>query len=334
MAYIIAEAGVNHNGDVNIARELIRIAKRAGCDCVKFQVFSAEKIVTHTASKARYQVENTQSDDTQFNMLKKLELGFDDFKMLKAYCDENKIDFLATPFDEDAVDLLENLGVNAYKVSSGDITNKPLLQYIACKKKKILLSTGMSTLEEVSKAVQWINETGNNDIVLFHCTSNYPAAYSSVNMEAMNTLKKEFRYPVGYSDHTPGIEIPLMAVAYGAEVIEKHFTYDKTAEGPDHKASLNPEELEEMVRTIRNVEIAVGTGEKRPTDEEMETRKAARKSLVWKKDISAGTVVQIGDLCCKRPGDGIPPENMESMIGKVAVIDCKADTLVSWMDVK
>lgn len=331
--YIIAEAGVNHNGDIETAKRLVDIAKKAGCDCVKFQTFSADRIVTKSAEKAEYQVENTNNDDSQYEMLKKLELSYDEFFEIKKYCDKVEIDFLSTPFDEDAVELLEKIGVDAYKIPSGEITNKPLLQYIATKNKRVLLSTGMSTLEEVAKAVQWIEEMGNDKIILFHCTSNYPAPYSSVNMKAMLTIRDEFGYPVGYSDHTNGIEISLMSVAYGATVVEKHFTYDRNAEGPDHKASLEPDELQAMVESIRNIEQAVGTGEKKPSDSELSTRNVARKSLVWKNSKEVGTVVSPEDICCKRPGTGICPEKIDVLIGRTVVKQCREDTLISWDDV-
>lgn len=332
--YIIAEAGVNHNGSIDIAKKLAKMAKEAGCDCIKFQVFNAEKLVTRTASKAKYQIENTRNNDTQFEMLKKLELREEQFVDLKKYCDDLEIDFLATPFDEEAVDLLEMLGVTAYKISSGDITNKPLLEYIAKKKKKVLLSTGMSTMEEVRKAVEWIRGSGNDQITLFHCTSNYPAPYDSVNMRAMQTLRTELGYPVGYSDHTEGIEVPLLAVAYGAEVIEKHFTYDKNAEGPDHRASLDFNELIQMVKAIRHIEVAMGNGEKKPSDSELSTRDVARKSLVWKRSVKAGTIITNDDICCKRPGNGIMPERQEELIGKTAAVDCTADTVIQWNELE
>ena len=331
--YIIAEAGVNHNGDINLAKKLVDIAKDAGCDCVKFQTFSADKIVTKQAKKAEYQIANTKNDDSQYEMLKKLELTYDEFNELKRYCDEIGIDFLSTPFDEEAADLLESIGVDAYKIPSGEITNKPLLQYVAKKNKKMLVSTGMCTLEEVEKAVQWIKETGNDDIVLFHCTSNYPAPFDAVNMEAMLTLEREFGYPIGYSDHTKGIEISLMSVAYGATVVEKHFTYDRNADGPDHKASLEPDELALMVESIRHIEMAKGDGEKKPTETELSTRTVARKSLVWSRQMIVGEVVKKEDLRCKRPGTGIAPELLDAMVGRTILKECNEDSLVVWDDV-
>lgn len=330
--YIIAEAGVNHNGDINLAKKLVDIAKKAGCDCVKFQTFSADKIVTKQAEKAEYQKVNTKNNNSQYEMLKKLELSYEEFNELKKYCDEVEIDFLSTPFDEEATDLLEKIGVNAYKIPSGEITNKPLLQYIAKKNKKMFVSTGMCTLEEVQKAVTWLRDVGNEDIVLFHCTSNYPASYETVNMEAMLTLKREFGYPIGYSDHTKGIEISLMSVAYGATVVEKHFTYDRHADGPDHKASLEPDELIRMVEAIRHIESARGNGEKKPTEAELSTRNVARKSLVWSRQMAIGDIVKKDDIQCKRPGTGIEPEHLEALIGCKTIKVCNVDMLVQWDD--
>lgn len=331
--YIIAEAGVNHNGDIRLAKYLVDCAKIAGCNCVKFQTFRTEKLVTKDACKADYQIQNTNNADSQMQMLKGLELTYEEFKELKEYCTQKDIDFLSSPFDEESVDILDDLGVNAFKIPSGEITNKPLLQYIAKKNKRILMSTGMCTMEEVEQAVNWIKQEGNQNIILFHCTSNYPAAYSSVNMNALRAIKERFGYAVGYSDHTKGIEIPLMAVAYGAQYIEKHFTYDKNAMGPDHKASLEPDELGKMVRAIRNIEAAFGDGIKKPTMEEFSTREVARKSLVWSKDMKKGQVIGWKDICCKRPGTGILPEKKEEFIGKTVSRDCTADRLIIEEDV-
>ena len=326
--YIIAEAGVNHNGDPQKALKLVDIAARAGADCVKFQFFEADRLVTKTADRAEYQIRNMDADETQYQMLKRLELRLEDFISIREYCRKKKIDFLITPFDEHAADQLDALEVEAYKVSSGDITNKPFLEYLAGKGKRILLSTGMSTMEEVQKAVRWIRDAGNDDLVLFHCTSNYPAPYESVNMRAMESLK-QFGVPVGYSDHTEGIEIPVMAVAMGAAYIEKHFTYDRKADGPDHRASLAPEDLGAMVRAIRHIETAFGDGKKQPTDSEMSTRDVARKSLVWTRDMKAGEQILKEDICCKRPGTGLAPEMLQSVLGRRLIADCKGDTLVS-----
>ena len=274
--FIIAEAGVNHNGSLDIAMKMVKSAKECGCDCIKFQTFHTENLVTKNAPKAQYQVENTGADDSQFAMLKKLELKKEDFQILQEYCKKLEIEFLSTPFDETSVDLLESLSMKKYKISSGDMTNKPLFTIYCFLQKPMILSTGMSTMGEVREAVEWVEACGNHQISLLHCTSNYPTPYEDVNMNAMLTLKKEFPYPVGYSDHTEGIMIPVMAVAMGAEIIEKHFTLDKTMEGPDHVASLDVPELREMVQAIRNVELARGDGEK-PAPNELKTRIAARK---------------------------------------------------------
>lgn len=331
--YIIAEAGVNHNGSLKIAKQMVDVAKEVGCDCIKFQTFNADKIVTRDAKKADYQIENTHNFDSQYDMLKKLELTFEEFRVLKEYCNIKNIDFLSTPFDETAVDLLERLNVTQYKVSSGELTNKPLIQYIARFRKRILLSTGMANLEEVREAIQWILEIGNNDLILFHCTSNYPAPYDEVNMNSMLTMKKEFGFPVGYSDHTKGCEIAHMAAALGAVMIEKHFTLDRKMEGPDHKASLEPSELRSMVEGIRNIEKAFGNGEKKPAKSELDTQKAARKSLVFANDIPCGMDISEKDIICKRPGNGIAPKMSQYFIGKKVMRNCYRDTLISYEDI-
>lgn len=323
--YIIAEAGVNHNGDINLAYKLIDAAKKCGVDCIKFQTFKTENLVTKTAKKAEYQVENTKNNDSQFAMLKKLELSYDDFKSLKEYCDKIDIEFMSTPFDNDSVDLLEKLNMKTYKISSGDITNKPFLEYVASKNKPIILSTGMCTMDEVQDAVSWIEKAGNKQITLLHCTSNYPTPYSDVNMNAMITLDNAFPYPTGYSDHTKGIIIPIMAVSMGAVVIEKHFTLDKNMEGPDHKASLDVNELREMVKAIRDIESAKGSGEKQPAESELSTREVARKSIVAAREIKKGHVITREDLCLKRPGDGILPKEIDKIIGKTAVTNIDED---------
>lgn len=332
--YIIAEAGVNHNGDVNLAYKMIDAAKECGVDCIKFQTFKTENLVTKSAKKAAYQVENTHNNDSQFEMLKKLELSYDDFKNLKNYCDKSGIEFMSTPFDEDSVDLLESIGMKTYKISSGDITNKPLLEYVASKNKPVILSTGMCTMDEVHEAVKWIEDKGNKQITLLHCTSNYPTPYEDVNMNAMLTLDKEFTYPTGYSDHTKGIIIPIMAVSMGATVIEKHFTLDKNMEGPDHKASLDVAELKEMVTSIRNIESAFGSGEKVPAQSELSTRIAARKSIIVVRDLKKGTVLKESDLGVKRPGSGLCPKFISELTGKTLNKDLSAETLVSFDDVE
>ena len=316
--FIIAEAGVNHNGDVNLAKKLIDVARKAGADAVKFQTFSTEELVTAGAEKARYQRETTGADGAQFEMLQKLELGPGDFKKLSVYAREKDIIFLSSPFDKGSADLLDNLGVPAFKVPSGEITNFPLLKYIARKKKPVILSTGMSTLDEIKEAVEIIRREGSKEIVLLHCVSCYPARVEDMNLKVMETLRRTFGLPVGLSDHTVGIYIPVAAVALGACVIEKHFTLDKKLPGPDHQASLEPGELREMVKAIRDVEKALGDGLKRLTDEEEANKKAARRSLVAGVDIPAGAVITEEMLDIKRPGTGLEPRFINSVIGKKA----------------
>ena len=337
--FIIAEAGVNHNGNMNTAIKLIDMAKKAGADAIKFQTFKSERLVTRSTPKAKYQKANTGSGESQLEMLKRLELTSDNFKRLFSYCRKKNIIFMSTPFDEKSADMLDRLGMGIFKIPSGEITNKPLIQHIAAKNKPIILSTGMSYLSEVEKAVRWIyeiwNKSGfNQQLTLLHCVSNYPAHAADVNLYAMNTLKAAFGLSVGYSDHTLGIEIPIAAVAIGAKVIEKHFTLDRNMKGPDHKASLEPDELKAMVKAIRNVEKAMGDGIKRPTEKEEETRIIARRSLVAKRGIKKGDVIRSGDIIIKRPGSGILPEFKDIIKGMKAEKNIKADSVIKWGDLK
>ena len=332
--YIIAEAGVNHNGDVKTAIRMIEKAKECGCDCIKFQTFKTERLVTKKAKKADYQVENTQNKDSQFSMLKALELTYDDFYLLKEHCDKVGIDFMSTPFDCESVDLLEQLNVAIYKMSSGDITNKQLLEYVADKQKPVIVSTGMCTMDEVHEAVKWIEQRGNQQITLLHCTSNYPTSYNEVNMNAMSALHHEFPYRIGYSDHTKGIIIPVMAVAMGAMVIEKHFTLDKEMVGPDHKASLDVDELENMVAAIRNIEVAKGDGIKQPTISELSTRDVARKSIVLRHEMKSGECLRLEDMDIKRPGTGIAPKYIGELNGKRLIRDMEAEEMLRFEDVE
>lgn len=337
--FIIAEAGVNHNGDINTALRLVDMAKNAGADAIKFQTFKSEKLVAFSTPKAKYQKANTGSNESQLEMLKRLELTNDNFKRLFSYCRKKGIIFMSTPFDEKGADMLGRLGMNIFKIPSGEITNKPLIQHIAAKNKPIILSTGMSYLNEVEKTVRWIydiwNKSGfNQQLTLLHCVSNYPAHAEDVNLYAMNTLKTAFGLSVGYSDHTLGIEIPIAAVAMGAKVIEKHFTLDKNMKGPDHKASLEPDELKAMVKAIRNVERAMGNGIKRPAESEEETRIIVRRSLVTKRDIKKGDVIRSGDIIIKRPGSGILPEFKDIINGMKAGKNIKADSVIKWGDLK
>ena len=327
--FIIAEAGVNHNGDINLARKLVDLSIDAGADAVKFQTYITEEIVTHHAEKADYQKKTTGSrQESQFEMLKKLELSFEEFREVKTYCEKKEIVFLSTPFDHKSADFLEELEIPAFKIASGEIINFPLLTFIASKGKPLIISTGMSTLEEVEKALEIIHKTRNSKVVLLHCTSDYPARVEDVNLRAMSTMSKNFHLPVGLSDHTTGIEISLAAVAMGASIIEKHFTLDKDLPGPDHRASLGPQELKALVKAIRNIEKALGNGEKTPTRSEMDTKLIARKSIVAAIEIKKGDVLNEHNLTVKRPGNGISPMKWKEVAGKKAVRDFEKDELI------
>ncbi len=326
---IIAEAGVNHNGDLDIAYRLVDEAVKAGADIVKFQTGIPEKLISRFAEKAEYQKVTTGSSESQLDMVRKLMLPFEDFRLLKKYCEEKNIIFLSTPFDLSSIDFLEELGCDMWKIPSGEITNYPYLVKIAKTKKDILLSTGMSTLEEVRETYDLLKKEGAKKITLLHCTTEYPAPVGEVNLRAMQTLASEFGCDAGYSDHTEGIEIPIAAAAMGARVIEKHFTLDKNMEGPDHKASLEPDELAAMVRGIRKVEQAFGNGIKVPSPAEEKNKAIARKSIVAAKDIKAGDVLDESNLTVKRPGNGISPMEWNKVIGTKAVRDFKEDELIT-----
>lgn len=328
--FIIAEAGVNHNGSIELAKQLIDVAAEANADAVKFQTFVAEEGVSKNAPKAEYQKQTTDSSESQLEMIKKLELSKADHKKLMTYANYKNIMFLSTPFDNGSVDLLIELGVPLIKISSGEITNHPLLKYIAKKGLPIILSTGMSTLEEVAEAVTVIKDAGCKYLTLLHCTSNYPARVEDCNLLAMKTMADAFDVPVGYSDHTLGIYVSLASAAMGACVIEKHFTLDKNLPGPDHGASLEPVELEEMVRGIRLVEKARGSSVKAPVESELEVRDVARKSIVAKVDIPVGTVITEDLLAFKRPGTGVSPKNMDKIIGQISISDIKKDSLINF----
>jgi len=330
--FIIAEAGVNHNGDINLAKKLIYAAKKAKADAVKFQAFKAEKIATKYAEKARYQKKSTEETKSQLAMLKRLELNDEDFRELYNYAKENNIVFLSSVFDKESVDLLDNLGVSAFKIASGEITNFPLLKYVAKKKKPIILSTGMSTLDGIEDAVKVIRENGTKDIVLLHCVTSYPARKEETNLRIIGTLREKFKLPVGFSDHTLGITIPIAAATLGAVLIEKHFTLDRNLPGPDHKASLEPNELKEMINAIRDVEKALGNGVKKLTKEEKEIRKNVRRSIVARVRIPKGTVITESMLDIKRPGTGIEPKRLDEVIGKRAKKEIEPDELVSFED--
>ena len=315
--FIIAEAGVNHNGDISLAKKLVDVAVDAGSDAVKFQTFKSEGVVTKQADTADYARKNIGKNIKQIDLIKKYELKYNDFEILKDYCDKKNIIFLSTPHSFDAIDFLEDL-VPAYKFGSGDLTNIPALKYAAKKGKPMILGTGMSTLDEIKTAIKAIKREGNNNIIALHSTTNYPCSFEEVNLNAMLTMKEKLDCLVGYSDHTLGVTVPIIAVALGAVLIEKHFTIDRKLPGPDHKASLEPNELKEMVEEIRNIEKILGSFEKKPTKSEEEIMKIVRKSLVAKKDIEKGSIIKKEMIDIKRPGSGIKPSEINQVLGKKA----------------
>ncbi|MFY0626320.1 MAG: N-acetylneuraminate synthase [Reichenbachiella sp.] len=332
---IIAEAGVNHNGDIDLAKKLIDAAVSAGVDYVKFQTFKAEKLVTPTSKKAKYQQENTgNQSQTQFEMLKKLELDLDTHKELIDYCSQVGIKFLSTAFDLDSVDILEDLGADLFKIPSGEMTNLPYLEKIAGIGKPVILSTGMCTLGDVEDAFNVFTNAGlsKTKISILHCNTEYPTPMADVNLNAMNTLGTAFDVAYGYSDHTLGIEVPIAAVAKGATIIEKHFTLDKNMEGPDHKASLDPEELYSMVRAIRNIEIALGSMVKAPSTSESKNIIVARKSIHIVREVSKGEKIELDDLIMVRPGDGISPMEVKAIIGKSLRHDLPSGSQLKYSD--
>ncbi|MFJ7408993.1 MULTISPECIES: N-acetylneuraminate synthase [unclassified Lysinibacillus] len=352
--YIIAEAGVNHNGSLKMAKELVMVAKKAGADAVKFQTFKAENLVTKQAQQAAYQVENLGEASSQFAMLKKLELTYEEFIELQSFCLTEHIEFLSTPFDFESVDfLLDELNIPIAKIPSGELTNAPFIHYIATKRKPIILSTGMATVEEIHEALAFISyglvkskdpvtlenvynfyateeakEVLKKYVTILHCTTQYPAPMDSINLKAMIEMEKTFQLPIGLSDHSQGIHIPIAAIGMGATVIEKHFTLDKTLEGPDHLASLNPAELQAMTKGIRDIERALGDGIKKPTPIEIQNRIPARKSLVAKSLINEGEVFTPDNLTVKRPGLGIEPSKYWTYIGKRASKSYNEDELI------
>lgn len=328
--FVIAEAGVNHNGDLEIAMDLVDIAARAGADAVKFQTFSAERLVTRDAPKARYQEDATGSAESHYEMLRRLELSPEDHRALIQRCSARGIIFLSTPFDEQSVDMLDELGVCAFKTPSGELTNLSYLRHLALKGKAMIVSTGMATIGEVEEAVQTIESAGADRIALLHCVSSYPADPATINLRAMHTLSAAFGVPAGYSDHTNGLEIAFAAVALGAKVVEKHFTIDRTMPGPDHRASLQPDELEAMVRGIRAVESSLGDGRKVPTPTELDTALVARKSLVLARSLAAGAELAESDVTVKRPGTGIAPKHRSRVVGRRTRTALDAGTVLTW----
>ncbi|NQX81168.1 MAG: N-acetylneuraminate synthase [Flavobacteriaceae bacterium] len=330
--YIIAEAGVNHNGDINLAKKLIDVAVESNADAVKFQTFKAENLVSKKASKADYQLETTEGAESQFEMIKKLELDLDTHKILIDYCNSKNIEFLSTPFDLESIDLLFSLGIKTFKIPSGEITNLPYLEKIGKLNLSVILSTGMSTLADVESAFNVLldNGTDKNNITILHANTEYPTPYKDVNLNAMLTMGQAFGVKYGYSDHTLGIEVPVAAVAMGASVIEKHFTLDKTMEGPDHKASLEPEELKQMVLSIRNIEQSMGSFVKKVSDSERKNMLIARKGIVANVEIKKGDILTKENLHIKRTGsESISPMRWYEVIGKTAIKDFNEDDTIS-----
>ena len=330
--FVIAEAGVNHNGDPALAHTLIDAAVDTGVDAVKFQTFSAERLVARQAPKAAYQRQHTPAGESQLEMLKRLELTPDVHRELMDHCRDKGVIFMSTPFDEESADLLEALGVCAYKISSGDVTNTPFLRHIATKNKPVILSTGMADLDEVQTAVDAIAAAGNHQLIVLHCVTNYPADPGDSNLRAMGTMAARLGVSVGWSDHTPGNAVALAAVAMGACVVEKHFTLDRSLPGPDHQASLLPGELRALVDGIRSVEAALGDGVKRPRASEMPNLPIARKSLHWRRALRSGASLAAGDFIALRPGVGMPPAAVSSLIGRVLARDVTGGRIVDDAD--
>ncbi|WP_312922344.1 N-acetylneuraminate synthase [Stutzerimonas nitrititolerans] len=328
--FIIAEAGVNHNGSMELAKQLVDVAVAAGADAVKFQTFKAANLVSKKAEKADYQKQTTSAEESQFDMIKKFELNEAAHHKLIAYCQEKGIEFLSTPFDHDSIELLHSLNLKTFKIPSGEITNLPYLRHIGRLNKDVILSTGMANLGEVEAAIDILIGAGtaHNKISILHANTEYPTPMRDVNLRAMQTIGQAFNLPYGYSDHTQGIEVPIAAVALGASVIEKHFTLDRNMEGPDHKASLEPDELTAMVQSIRNIELALGSQIKQPSPSETKNKLIARKSIVAKTAINKGEYLSKDNLCVKRPGTGISPMRWDELLGSVAQRDYQADELI------
>ena len=332
--FIIAEAGVNHNGDIHLAKELVYAAKEAGADAVKFQTFKADNLVNKTAEKAQYQKNNTSNSSTQYEMLKSLELSEEDHHLLNELALSIGIEFMSTGFDEASIDFLISLGVKRLKIPSGEITNLPYLEYLAKTGLPLIMSTGMCDLEEVRQAIETIRpfygESIKNNLILLHCTSNYPAAYKDVNLRAMQTLARELHFPVGYSDHTLGTLIPTLAVGLGACLIEKHFTLDKALPGPDHLASMTPDEMKLLVQAIRDTESALGTGEKKPAENELPIRELVRRSVTLKRSLVKGVRISQDDVVLLRPGNGISPAELPQIIGAKLVQNLPEGSTLLW----
>ncbi len=332
--FIIAEAGVNHNGDLQLAKQLVKAAAKAGADAVKFQTFQAAHLVTADAPQADYQTRNTGVAESQFAMLKRLELPLQAFAELQQCCEAEGIQFMSTAFDEESADYLDKLGMRTFKIPSGELTNLPFLRHIARFGKPMIVSTGMGTMDEVRAAIEAIRSTGNNAITVLHCTTNYPAPPEEVNLRAMNVMRQELKVPIGYSDHTMGIEASVFAAAAGAVILEKHFTLDRHMPGPDHQASLEPGELAELVATVRRVDVLLGQEHKKPSEAELAVAKVVRRSVVARQDIPAGTLIEESMLALRRPGTGIPPARFDEVCGRRAVQDIAIGAMVQWEDLE
>lgn len=333
---IIAEAGVNHNGDIELAKQLVEVAAQCGADYVKFQTFKAEKLVSKQAKQAEYQIQNTGNVESQYDMLKRLELSEEEHYLLKDHCKNNHIGFLSTGFDHESLAFLSKLGLSLWKIPSGELTNLPYLRYMATQPQPLVLSTGMANIDEIEEALHVLLSKGKskNEITLLHCTTEYPTPYNEVNLNAMIMMGKKFDINYGYSDHTIGIEIPIAAVAMGARIIEKHFTLNNDLPGPDHKASLEPQDLKAMVNGIRNVEVALGNGVKSPSVSEMKNRIAARKSIHITGNFASGHIIKENDIEMKRPGNGISPMAMDKVIGRSLKHAINLEEMLKWDDLK
>lgn len=333
MVYFLAEVGVNHNGSVDLAYKLIDIAVDSGANGVKFQTFNSDKLAAPNAEKAEYQKVNTKNDDSQLSMLKKLELSYEDFYKLTAYCSDKNIEFISTPFDLESAEFLNSINVDTFKIGSGDLTNFPLLKKVASFKKKIILSTGMGSMKEVENSVNYLKKNGCEELVLLHCVSCYPTQNEDLNLKCIQTMKNKFNIDVGFSDHTIDFKASLYAVCLGANYIEKHYTIDKEMEGPDHKASLNPEELNEFVSLIRECEVIMGDGIKKCRDAELNTKSVARRSLYFSRSMKKGEIINEDDLIPLRPNSGICASHFEEFIGKTLNMDVNKHDLVTYVQI-
>ena len=335
MVYIIAEIGCNHNGDFNLAKKMVDVAVECGVDAVKFQTFKADLLISKYAPKAEYQKKTTGTEDSQLEMTRRLELSFEEYLELRDYCLEKGVDVFSTPFDEESLDFLISTDMPVYKIPSGEITNLPYLEKIGKQNKKVILSTGMATLEEIHAAVKILEDNGTEDISILHCTTEYPTKYPDLNLNVISTLKKKFpNQKIGYSDHSIGYEVPIAAATLGAEIIEKHFTLDNDMPGPDHKASATPDILERLVKGVRIVETSLGKYEKEPVEAEIKNKIVARKSIIAKKAIEKGEVFTEENITTKRPGNGISPMNWYDILGKVSEYDFEEDMLIKHSEFK